>query len=171
MITDPGRTIAGALATGKVATGESTLGRPLMHDILAGLAVTVATVVGAAVLARLASPPEDVPETYSDYEDPNAEAAPPPPRQTLFAMLWPPLFLGLTVSGLRIWGGPRGPSRTHALALWGLAQALNTVWMAYGPRRLGGQVATTVASLGTAGAYALRARLVEPVTRAGAALH
>jgi benzodiazapine receptor len=148
---------------------RSTAGRrPFTHDVLTGLAVTAGAVAAAAVLARLATRREDLPEIYSDYEDPNAPPAPAPPRQTLFAMLWPPLFLGLTVSGLRIWGGPRGPGRTHALAMWGLAQALNTVWMAFGPRRLGGQVATTVASLGTAGAYALRARRVAPAAHARA---
>ncbi len=153
------------------SAGLSAAGRrPVRQDILTGLAITAAAVAGAAVLARWASPPEPIPETYSDYEDPTAAPPPAPPRQTLFAMLWPPLFLGLTVSGLRIWGGPRGPARTHALTLWGLAQALNTVWMAFGPRRLGGQVAMKVASLGTAGADVVRARLVEPVLRAGAVI-
>ncbi|HEY8615639.1 tryptophan-rich sensory protein [Phenylobacterium sp.] len=132
--------------------------RPFTHDVLTGLAMTAGVVAVSAVLAKAFEPREDVPETHSDYEDPNAlEAAPPPPKR-LFAMLWPPLFLALTFSGLRIWNGPRGRARTQALALWGLAQALNTVWMAFGPQRLGGRVATTVASVGTAGAYAWRAR-------------
>ena len=42
------------------------------------------------------------------------------------------------------------------------AQALNAVWMALGPRRLTGQLATAVASLGAAMAYAWRARKVDP---------
>ncbi|WP_374469296.1 tryptophan-rich sensory protein [Phenylobacterium sp.] len=131
----------------------------LTHDVLTGLALTAGVVAVSAVLAKAFEPRQETPEVYSDYDDPNAPAAPaaPPPRR-LFAVLWPPLFLGLTLSGLRIWNGPRGKARTQALALWGLAQALNTVWMAFGPQRLGGRVATTVASVGTAGAYAWRAR-------------
>ncbi len=133
-------------------------GRPITHDVMTGLAVTAGAVALSALLASAFSAREAIPETYSDYEDPEAEALQPAPRQTAFAFVWPPLFLALTFSGLRIWSGPRSKARTQALALWGLAQALNTVWMAFGPSRLGGRVATTVASVGTAGAYAWRAR-------------
>ena len=75
----------------------------------------------------------------------------------MFATVWPPLFMALTLSGLRIWNAPRSAARTQALTLWGTVQALNVVWMALGPRRLGGQLATAVASLGTAAAYVWRA--------------
>ena len=138
-------------------------GRPLAQDVLTGLALTAGAVAVSAVLAKAFSPPEDYPEAYSDYEDPNPpEPAAATPRRTLFGVLWPPLFLALTLSGLRIWSAPRGPARTQALTLWAMAQALNTVWMAFGPRRLGGQVASTVASIGAAGAYAIRARRLDP---------
>ena len=70
--------------------------------------------------------------------------------------------MALTLSGLRIWNAPRSAARTQALTLWGAVQALNAVWMALGPKRLGGQLATAVASLGTAGAYVWRARQVDP---------
>jgi tryptophan-rich sensory protein len=43
-----------------------------------------------------------------------------------------------------------------------VVQGLNAVWMALGPKRLGGQLATAVASLGTAAAYVWRARRVDP---------
>ena len=76
-------------------------------------------------------------------------------------MIWPPLFLALTVSGLRIWTAPRSPARTQALTLWGVVQALNALWMALGPRKLGGPLATAVTSLGASAAYAWRARKVD----------
>ena len=43
-----------------------------------------------------------------------------------------------------------------------MVQALNALWMALGPRRLGGQLATAVASFGTSAAYVWRARQVDP---------
>jgi tryptophan-rich sensory protein len=76
-------------------------------------------------------------------------------------MIWPALFMALTLSGLRVWNAPPSAARTQALTLWGAVQALNAVWMALGPRRLGGQLAAAVASLGTSTAYAWRARQVD----------
>lgn len=139
-------------------------GQSLARDVAGGLALTVGAVAVSAVLAHMFAPADDEPEAYSDYDDPEAEAEKPAPKRAAFGFLWPPLFLALTLSGLRIWASPRGPARTQALAMWGMAQALNTVWMAFGPRRLGGQVASTVATLGSAGAYAWRARRVAPAT-------
>jgi len=40
-------------------------------------------------------------------------------------------------------------------------QALNALWMALGPGKLGGQLAAAVASLGTSAAYVWRARRVD----------
>lgn len=134
-------------------------GRSVQH-VLTGLAITAGAVALSAVLAKVFAPPEDDDFPLSDYEPP--ERPPEPPRRTLFAMLWPPMFLALTLSGLRIWNAPRSPARTQALTLWGVTQALNAAWMALGPARLGGQMATAVASLGAALAYGWRARRVDP---------
>jgi tryptophan-rich sensory protein len=138
-------------------------GRRSVQHVLTGVAITAGAVALSAVLAKVFAPQEDdgyVP--LSDYEDPN----PPPklekPKRALFAALWPPLYLALTLSGLKIWNAPRSPARTQALTLWGVTQALNAAWMAFGPARLGGQLATAVASLGAAGAYAWRAGKVDP---------
>jgi tryptophan-rich sensory protein len=76
-------------------------------------------------------------------------------------MIWPPLYLALTISGLRIWNAPKSPARTQALALWTLVQALNAAWLALGPRRLGGQLATATTALGASGAYVWRAKKVD----------
>jgi tryptophan-rich sensory protein len=108
----------------------------------------------------MATRDEDNYEAYSDYEDPFEPE--PKPRNKLFAAVWPPLLMALTLSGLRIWNAPRSAARTQALTLWGVAQALNAAWMALGPKRLGGEIAAAVASLGTAAAYVWRARKVDP---------
>ena len=133
-------------------------GRSVRH-VLIGLGVTAAAVTASAVVARLNAPTRDNSRAYAEYEaldQPRFK----PPRQ-VFSLIWPPLFLALTLSGLRIWNAPKSPARTQALTLWGVTQALNAVWMALGPRRLGGQLATAISSLGASVAYIWRARRVD----------
>jgi translocator protein len=144
---------------GAVDSLANSRGRSTQH-ILIGLGLTVGAVAVSALVARMNAPAEDNYEVYSDYE----EAVPPPaePPSKVFAMLWPPLFMALTLSGLRIWNAPKSAARTQALTLWGTAQALNAVWMALGPKRLGGQLSAAIASLGTAAAYVWRVRQVDP---------
>ena len=132
--------------------------RSVQH-ILVGVGLTVGAVAISALVARLNAPPEDAYEAYSDYDAPVAVEV--EPRSKVFATLWPPLFMALTLSGLRIWNAPKSAERTQALTLWGAVQALNVVWMALGPKKLGGQLATAIASFGTAGAYVWRARQVD----------
>ena len=134
-------------------------GRSLQH-IAVGLGLTIGAVALSALVARLNAPTPDNPEIYSDYEEMVQPEIKPPPR--VFALVWPPLFMALTLSGLRIWNAPASSARTQALTLWGTVQALNAIWMALGPKRLGGQIAAAVASLGTACAYVWRARKVDP---------
>ena len=141
-----------------VDTVAGSRGRSTEH-LLIGLGVTAAAVLGSAIVARLNAPTPDNPEIYSDYEALEQPAF-RPPRQ-VFSLVWPPLFLALTVSGLRIWNAPRSAARTQALTLWGVVQGLNALWMALGPRRLGGQLATAVTSFGTSAAYVWRARQVD----------
>ncbi len=143
---------------GAVDRLTNSRGRSAQH-ILVGVGLTLGAVAISALVARLNAPIEDDYEIYSDYEEPVAIA--PKPRSRLFANVWPPLFMALTLSGLRIWNAPKSPERTQALTLWGAVQALNAAWMALGPKRLGGQLATAIASVGTAGAYVWRARKVD----------
>jgi tryptophan-rich sensory protein len=133
-------------------------GRPIEHLML-GLGVAAAAVAGSALAARLTASAADQVEMFSDYDT----AAPQEAKasRSLASLVWPPLFLALTASGLRIWNAPRSPARTQALTLWGAALALNAVWMALGPRRLGGQLATAVSTLGTSAAFIWRARRVD----------
>ena len=143
---------------GAVDSLANSRGRSMQH-ILVGLGLTAGAVAVSALVARLNAPAPDNHEVYSDYEELVQPAFKPPPK--VFALVWPPLFLALTLSGLRIWNAPKSPARTQALTLWGSVQALNALWMALGPRRLGGQMATAVASLGASLAYAWRARQVD----------
>jgi tryptophan-rich sensory protein len=134
-------------------------GRSAEH-ILAGLALTAGAVLVSAMIAGANSPTRANPKVKAEYDRLEPSRLQPP--KEAFAIVWPPLFLALTVSGLRVWNAPASPARTQALTLWGAVQALNALWMALGPRRLGGQMATAVASLGASMAYAWRARQVDP---------
>src|SRR4051812_676761 len=143
---------------GAVDSLANSRGRSAQH-ILLGVGLTVGAVAISALVAKLNAPPEEDFEVYSDYDEPVIVEPRSPSR--VFATVWPPLFMALTLSGLRIWNAPRSAARTQALTLWGTVQALNAIWMALGPRRLGGQLAAAVASLGTAAAYVWRARQVD----------
>jgi len=144
---------------GAVDSLANSRGRSTEH-LLIGLGVTAAAVLGSALVARMNTPTPDNPEIWSDYEALDQPAFKPP--RPVFSLVWPPLFLALTVSGLRIWNAPKSAARSQALALWGAVQALNALWMALGPRRLSGQLATAVTSLGASIAYLWRARKVDP---------
>ncbi|HEX7757938.1 MAG TPA: TspO/MBR family protein [Caulobacteraceae bacterium] len=124
--------------------------------VLAGVTLTV----GAMVIAALAAARN--PRARSNRLKPLPSKPPPSKlRSAVFALIWPPLFMALTLSGLRIWNGPPSPARTRALTLWGLIQAFNATWMALGPKRLGGQLIAAVATLGAAAAYAWQARRID----------
>jgi tryptophan-rich sensory protein len=129
------------------------------RHLLTGVALTAGAVVISAVVARANAPTPGRPEIKRAYDHLRQPGLRPPPGA--FQVIWPPLFLALTLSGLRIWNAPKSPARTQALTLWAMVQALNGLWMALGPRRLGGQLAAAVASLGTSAAYAWRARQVD----------
>lgn len=133
-------------------------GRSTRH-LLMGLGLTAGAVLASTLIARACAPTPDRPcieRAYNRLDKPAFS-----PSRTAFAAIWPPLFMALTLSGLRVWNAPPSPARTQALTLWGAVQAINAVWMTLGPRRLGGQLAAAVASLGTSAAYAWRARQVD----------
>lgn len=133
-------------------------GRSTRH-LMIGLGVTAGAVLASALIARANAPIPANPDVRKAYD--RLEPTPLQPPRSVFAVVWPPLFLALTISGLRIWNAPPSPARTQALTLWGAVQALNALWMALGPRHLGGQLAASVASLGTSAAYAWRAKQVD----------
>lgn len=134
-------------------------GRSASH-IATGAALTLGAVLLSAAIAAKNAPVRQNPAVKRAY-DALRQPAIEPPRKT-FAVVWPPLFALLTVSGLRIWNAPESPERTRALGLWGGVQALNALWMALGPRRLSAQFAAAVASLVTSMAYAREAGKIDP---------
>lgn len=151
--------MSGNPVRGALDSLANSRGRSAQH-ILIGLGLTVGAVAVSALVAKLNAPTEDNDEVYSDYEELVQPEIKPPPK--VFAAIWPPLFISLTLSGWRIWNAPRSAARTQALSLWGAVQVLNAVWMALGPRRLSSQLAAAVASFGAASAYVWRARQVDP---------
>jgi tryptophan-rich sensory protein len=151
---------------GAVDSLANSRGRTMRH-LLIGLGLTGGAVLASALVARASAPSADNPKAFAAYEALEKPRFTPPP--VVFSIVWPPLFLALTLSGLRIWNAPKSPARAQALTLWTAAQALNALWMALGPKRLGGQLATATASLGVAGAYVWRARKVDPPAAAAVA--
>jgi tryptophan-rich sensory protein len=134
-------------------------GRSAQH-VAAGLAITAGAVLASALISGLSAPTKLNPKAKAAY-DQLEQPAFAPPRQA-FAVIWPPLFLALTLSGLRVWNAPEGRERSQALGLWGAVQGLNALWMALGPKRLGAQLAVAAASFAASAAYVWRARAVDP---------
>ena len=125
--------------------------------VAAGLALTAGAVLISALIARRNAPGEG--STDIARRDLSPPAFQPP--KAVFGVIWPPLFIALTLSGLRLWSAPASAARTRALSLWTAIQGLTALWMALGTRRLGGRLTTAVATLGTAAAFALQARRIE----------
>jgi translocator protein len=128
------------------------------RHVAAGVGLTLGAVLVSALIARRAPPAGE-----SADREPGAIAPRPAfqPPKAIFGVVWPPIFMALTLSGLRLWNAPASPARTRALSLWTAIQGLNALWMALGPRRLGGRLTAAVATLGTAGAYAIEARQID----------
>jgi tryptophan-rich sensory protein len=144
---------------GTVDRLANSRGRSTEH-LLIGLATAGGAVLASAMVARLNAPTPDHPDLREAYEALDQPGFKPPPA--VFSAVWPPLFLALTLSGVRVWNAPKSVQRTQALGLWGAVQALNAVWMALGPRRLAGQLAAALASVAASAAYVWRARQVDP---------
>ncbi|RZJ19498.1 MAG: TspO protein [Brevundimonas sp.] len=82
------------------------------------------------------------------------------PRGPLSLVL-PAVFSATTLSALRVWNAPPRPERTTAMALWGVAQAVNAVWLALRPSSRGLQIAAAMSSAGLAAAFAHEARKLD----------
>ncbi len=105
----PGNPVRGA-----VDSLANSRGRSAQH-ILIGLGLTVGAEAVSALVARMNGPTEDNEEIYSDYEELVQPEITPPPK--VFAAVWPPLFLSLTLSGLRIWNAPKSAAATPRTAM------------------------------------------------------
>jgi benzodiazapine receptor len=130
--------------------------------IATGAALITGAVALSALIAATHAPTRTNVVVRKDYDKLKQPGFKPPEKT--FATVWPPMFLLLTVSGLRVWNAPASPERTRALGLWGGIQGLNALWMVLGPNRLPAQTVTAVASLGTSLAYAREAAKVDKVS-------
>lgn len=88
------------------------------------------------------------------------------PSERTFSAVMPPMFLLLTFSGVRIWNAPDSPVRTRALAVWSGLQVLHAVEALWSPKQKSAQVATQVATMAGALAYAQDARKIDPPSAA-----
>src|SRR5258708_29210862 len=102
----PGNPVRGAVDSLTNSRGRST------QDILLGVGLTVGAVAISALVAKLNAPADDDYEIYSDYDEPVLVVEDAKPASRIFATLWPPLFMALTLSGLRVWNAPKSAART-----------------------------------------------------------
>ena len=129
----------------------------------AHVAMGLALAGGAVLASMLVAHAHREDQTFDQYDGEYAELVTPSfkPKRALSSLIWPPLIMAMTLSGLRVWNSPPSAARTRALTLWSLVQGFNTVWMAAGTKRMGGQITASVAALAAGGAYALSARKIE----------
>jgi len=100
-------------------------GRSTRH-LLLGLGLTAGAVLASALIARANSPIPENPDVKRDYDHLKQPHFSPP--KAAFGVIWPPLFLALTLSGLRVWNAPASPARTQALTLWAMHFAHKVVF-------------------------------------------
>jgi benzodiazapine receptor len=127
--------------------------------VLTGAVLCVGVVAASALIATLNSPTKANPKITRQYDRLEQPALQPP--KEAFALVWPPLFGVMAISGLRIWNAPDGPRRTRALGFWAAIQGLNALWMAWGPKHRLQQLFTAVTTLGATAAYAHQAAKVD----------
>lgn len=143
---------------GAVDSLANSRGRSVQH-LLMGFGLAVTAVAASALIARANAPTPDHPKIYAAYQELEQPRFTPP--GPIFAYVWPPLFVALSLAGLRIWNAPKSPARSQAMALWGSIQGLNALWMALGPRRLAPQLVTAMATLAAAVTFLWRAGRVD----------
>ncbi len=138
-------------------------GRSTSH-VVEGLALCGLAVMASAAVAAAASPTKANPKRAREsamLRKPGMQ----PPKKT-FAAVWGPLFVTLTLSGVRIWNAPASNARSRALGLWGGLQAMNALTTLWGPRRQTATLITHLATLGGAFAYLNEARKVDATSAA-----
>lgn len=122
-----------------------------------GLLLAAGAFVVSSALARFAS--MEFKEEHGREDEDGTIKAP-------FSAIWPPLFMALCASAVRVWNAPAGRERKAALTLWSVVQGLNLAWMVLGPRRFGGSTGAQIAS---AAASLLYLRTLERVDHRAAA--
>jgi tryptophan-rich sensory protein len=157
-MTDLQQDVRGALVPHRARWGRVT--RVSDRDVALSVAVAGATVLASALLAARWSPGPGHGRIRRDYQ--RLEKARFNPPDWAFA-IWGPLYLGLAVSGARIWNAPRSPARTRALGHWFGIQGLNAFWMwlGFNKRLRGAASIEAAATFANAALYVDAARKVD----------
>lgn len=127
-------------------------------QLAVGAALAGGAIIAAIVMGRRherALDDEMYAVEFAEMHEPVAHQPKP-----LTSLLLPPLFIAMTLSGLRTWNAPSSPARTRALTIWSLVQGFNALWLGLGAKRVGGQLGAATASLAASAAYAMEARKV-----------
>jgi tryptophan-rich sensory protein len=127
-------------------------------QIAVGAALAGGAIVAALIMGRRHEQVLDDEMYAVEFAEMHEPVAHQP--KPLTSLLLPPLFIAMTLSGLRTWNAPSSPARTRALTIWSLVQGFNALWLGLGARRVGGQLGAATASLAASAAYAIEARKV-----------
>lgn len=141
----------------------NTRGRTPMH-VVAGLAAVAAVMLVTATVAYREAPTDANPKAKRELD--SLEKSPLQPSKKTFAAVWPPMFLLLTLSAVRVWNAPDSVHRTRALGIWGLIQALHAATMAVGVKQQTAQLAGNLATMAGGFAYAREAKQIDPPSAA-----
>ena len=153
-----GKTRERALAGREAFELDRREGHHPAAQIAVGAALAGGAIIAALVMGRRherALDDEMYAVEFAEMHEPVAHQPKP-----LTSLLLPPLFIAMTLSGLRTWNAPSSPARTRALTIWSLVQGFNALWLGLGARRVGGQLGAATASLAASAAYAIKARKV-----------
>jgi tryptophan-rich sensory protein len=134
-------------------------GRSAMH-VTTGLALCAAAMLASAMVSYGAGPSEANPKARRALD--SLEKPPFQPSKKTFSAVWPPMFLLLTLSGLRVWNARPSPARGRALGLWGAIQGLHSLSMLWGVKQQTAQLVTKLAAMAAGLAYAGEAKKVDP---------
>jgi tryptophan-rich sensory protein len=127
-------------------------------QIAVGAALASGVIVAALIMGRRHEKVLDDEMYAVEFAEMHEPVAHQP--KPLTSLLLPPLFIAMTLSGLRTWNAPSSPARTRALTIWSLVQGFNALWLGLGAKRLGGQLSAATASIAASAAYAIEARKV-----------
>lgn len=138
-------------------------GRSAAH-VAGGLALIAGAMLASAAIAYQEGPSEANPKARAKLD--SLEKPDFQPSKKSFSAVWPPMFLLLTLSAVRIWNAPSSVHRTRALGIWSAVQVLHTLTLAVDVKqqtiRLLSNIATMIGGL----AYAREAREVDPPSAA-----
>ncbi|ENZ83145.1 MULTISPECIES: tryptophan-rich sensory protein [Caulobacter] len=129
-----------------------------VSQIAVGAALASGAILAAVIMGRRHEKALDDDMYAVEFAEMHEPVAHQP--KPLTSLLLPPLFIAMTLSGLRTWNAPSSPARTRALTIWSLVQGFNALWLGLGARRVGGQLGAATASLAASAAYAIEARKV-----------